>query len=1588
MLDRRNGLLEHTCESLQILQRRVEDRLYPLWDVFTALHVMSTGTYRLLPGIIETKLIEEHQIASAAAGNAALGNNPLKPPITEKQITSTISRLNNALHIALLSTVLPPDITRIRVEEGMAWLTYGEEFELAVSRRMGPPREEEQGGFGAVMEPEEERVHWRLFDLKVLMNVDQQSALTSDLHHAAATPQPLFNDSQLLHLNVLLNTIATGQPNPIQTMCSTMHHLMLVVLMDILHAQSVTLTKVYVDVQVEYSQASKILNIKYWRDVKEMPMEGVVTTPMISSRSPAAHPPASTAIDQKAKDLLLSPCLQLLLDSQDRLSIRHNPPLPPSPDFPDLLKLHLHSISMSSLLSNVVQSHANWRVEQLYEWIAREQKEKSRRAVAVCEMEIDQRKPKQTLPPSAAHVKSHGVVPRSHLLIRILPGYFLSIHTETQTGRFVMEWGASATSSSSTDANLTSFYPGSSSQLNRILHGENARLNYRVESIWEILLHLKMVCLTMQLAALASMQANPRARVFTMQPPFKAQPAIGLPSALTITQMIRHTVYDPQHYRTYSTQGANPELFRRPGFGPYTVYLQLNGYSSHYYVVLQLNPMDQLKPTCWLVQTEQQDPAKLPPIPVTSTVPGSAPKPHTIATVNPMQVVRAMWEMKWLEKGSELAAGAAAASSGAGSDPSIGFASSLYVPIVASLLSEAMSTLPFYILRRELQAHFSFNVMEARIVGKGKQGIQPDQKIPQALQDVILTRAAQVKETTSGAMDGSPHLIMGLNFPLNYTQYNPAHLSMDVKLDSASSGSGGVGAKDAHAHAVIFATPPSCFPKESQRRSDSEEPHAAVGAPAGFVVYFTHPLIGVLMTKFKQVDDAAAASPLWQRFSNSFGSTDSNAWLFDRASGVVTLTYDSLTTTRVSRMMYDLDNLYVHLCWFSNYVRAREENEISVLVVGAGADEVVEHNGQVNGAILHSQYTNATSLNPIYFPHDFFRCISFTCNALTFAYPNPNVTDVANPMCIVEVRRDHRLENWKRRHVMQQCMWQTDGCKPPKTPVTADLHDWAITMKPLEWPQLPLYTVEFNSNRPNNLLHLLHNVWVGHRTVPPIVHFLSSVQRWQRMGDLEGNHQLQRLYGVRKGSLLYCIPESATRLRLLFGQSDRGRIQDIMWRMKTDLRLLYEGEIVQDFKAGTTISGSRTAANDDGSMHHASAPSLLRSGKIGGDITSYLTRWYKYVAGEDWKQVVKLHERALKGAPTTTGATNGATTSEQQLVCGIRFEVSMGEESNLSSPIAQLIFPTAQQDPSGASPSNQLDPSAQYAVSAYFSHRLARPPYTTEPFSTFYRLLLCNKENQNVFQQNLQVMAEAWAMELLQPHPFPTPFPSSLDESILRRVLSHGNFPSSNTPLTFRFVWLHTSVMDTVFQPEQEMFACTLEVAETRWTKELARRSAVTEEMEKVNGHVAAAGAAAASSATAPFSVYLPLAYHVHKNILCRWDVPTRMQGGSAKRFLPLPPVSFMPPTFPTLTTALDAMLHCQLQQLTDWWSTPVGTQQPTSSPSAPAASISALSAATTSLQGSSPQESLQAPITSVKSEVMSIGSGSQNVTPSSQFTA
>jgi len=333
VLDRREFLFSHSRHSLAVITHQVGEQLYPMWDVPTALHIMSTGSYRLLPRAVEAMV-------------------PFKAHVDEAMVECITSRLNDKLYLWLLSTTVPPQFSSVRVENGMVYLRSEGEFEIGVSLRMGPrepepepepkPEPETPVDVTADQDPsasassssssseptsasslsssssistpspsaststspeekqkedrqkEEKRIKWSIFELRFLLSVQSRDGSQS---------LSLVDSNQSQHFMNFLNDLAfrSAPGTPVLTlMYERLHRFAISLCMDLLHRQVPQLAPLLgTQMKTDY-QRHEAVTIKYWQQAPIIPS---VSSELISSAaSSLTASSASTMLSPSAKD--------------------------------------------------------------------------------------------------------------------------------------------------------------------------------------------------------------------------------------------------------------------------------------------------------------------------------------------------------------------------------------------------------------------------------------------------------------------------------------------------------------------------------------------------------------------------------------------------------------------------------------------------------------------------------------------------------------------------------------------------------------------------------------------------------------------------------------------------------------------------------------------------------------------------------------------------------------------------------------------------------------------------------------------------------------------------------------------------------------------------------------------------------------------------------------------------------------------------------------------------------------------------------------------------------------------------------------
>ena len=412
VLVQRDFLFQSAVDVLKVTSGHVDAQLLPAYDLSTAFHVLSTGDYRLLPRVVERVLDEKERMEPGA-------------------IERVQRRLNSALHLRLLSSRLPPDLSAVEVEGGVARLV-SPSCSVSVSLRMMPRGDAELS--------EEERIKWRLFavDWRMRGGGEDEAALVGEAHTAHL----------IAHCNALMHNSAT----PLLTLHRTLHSFISSLILGLLHQQAAALQLHYqaTSLSLHYTAAHS-LSLSYWKEAQLIPHPGAVDA--AAALSPSSPP---------------SPSSFTITVQQHRLHVTHSPPLPElegkdaastSSSFSSLFSIDPQSVSLSRLFARILASHSRYRIRQLHAFIERraaegegpmpyesisidpqdddEEDEEEQQYGKGLEADVGSERISNE---DAAGSSESAVLRRSVLSLSLVPGWTLQCRVEQQSGRFIFSW--------------------------------------------------------------------------------------------------------------------------------------------------------------------------------------------------------------------------------------------------------------------------------------------------------------------------------------------------------------------------------------------------------------------------------------------------------------------------------------------------------------------------------------------------------------------------------------------------------------------------------------------------------------------------------------------------------------------------------------------------------------------------------------------------------------------------------------------------------------------------------------------------------------------------------------------------------------------------------------------------------------------------------------------------------------------------------------------------------------------------------------------------------------------------------------------
>ncbi|XP_041355183.1 mediator of RNA polymerase II transcription subunit 14-like isoform X2 [Gigantopelta aegis] len=193
----------------------------PCFSLPVAIDVLTTGTYPRLPTCIREKIVPPD-------------------PITPQEKNETLCKLNQVIQYRLVSSELPPQMRKLKIEHGRVKFPVEHEFEVTLTLMGDSPS-----------------IPWRLLDIDILVE-----------DHETGDGKSLVHSLQVHYIHQLIQNRLLDNDRPLHVLYKMLHSFCQSLQLEVLHSQTQRLihNRLGDSIRVEEYTLSKSLVISYWRD--------------------------------------------------------------------------------------------------------------------------------------------------------------------------------------------------------------------------------------------------------------------------------------------------------------------------------------------------------------------------------------------------------------------------------------------------------------------------------------------------------------------------------------------------------------------------------------------------------------------------------------------------------------------------------------------------------------------------------------------------------------------------------------------------------------------------------------------------------------------------------------------------------------------------------------------------------------------------------------------------------------------------------------------------------------------------------------------------------------------------------------------------------------------------------------------------------------------------------------------------------------------------------------------------------------------------------------------------------------------------
>eukprot|EP01027_Heterolobosea_sp_BB2_P008892 GEZU01013180.1.p1 GENE.GEZU01013180.1~~GEZU01013180.1.p1 ORF type:complete len:937 (+),score=130.86 GEZU01013180.1:167-2977(+) len=316
-VDTQSAAFESTANALYDTDSRIRDEWEPVYDIPTAIDVLTTGSYPRLPQSLQVVLKS--------------GTDNILSKFTQDDWRKVVDRLTDVIRMTLLAETLPHNFAVKSIRDGRVTLFAKDEFEITLTLEGPTPSQ----------------FFWRILKLIIFVNEDHMSGSALTPYHN----NRLVDALQRYLVHCPISSATPGTTSPLTYLYTNIHDVCVRLAMDIFGSQSHVLqSKRLRNVISADTTTENTLIIRYWKGAPAMDFD-------------EAH----NVFEVFASDgqTNYAGYMKIFIDERKDLVVQHQPTLSGLQSW----HIKLSSLNLSVMVMKVIRTHINARLKFLGEHV-------------------------------------------------------------------------------------------------------------------------------------------------------------------------------------------------------------------------------------------------------------------------------------------------------------------------------------------------------------------------------------------------------------------------------------------------------------------------------------------------------------------------------------------------------------------------------------------------------------------------------------------------------------------------------------------------------------------------------------------------------------------------------------------------------------------------------------------------------------------------------------------------------------------------------------------------------------------------------------------------------------------------------------------------------------------------------------------------------------------------------------------------------------------------------------------------------------------------------------------------------------------